>query len=104
MRNNIKKFFNMEYEIDSKIFRKALVLYPYSPNSISSSYLANITKVWATQKYEKTTVHIKTHRPGILIGKAGELINEIKKLMETMYKNSISIDIQEEKMFLDIYD
>jgi len=103
MFNTIKKLLGFEYEIDSKIFCKALVQYPYNSDS-SGAYLSHITAVWATWKGNRITVHIKTHCPGILIGKAGRQISEIKELMEYMSKNKdLSIDIQEETMFNGLY-
>jgi len=104
MNNTIKKIVGLEYEIDNKIFLRALSSYPYSYDAIDSTYLSHITKVWVTYKNSKTIVHIKTHRPGILIGKAGTLINSIRQYMEELSGTVIEIDIQEEKMFSNLYD
>ena len=103
MKNIFKKFFGMTYEIDSKVFRKALASYPYLEEANGSDYLHSITKVWATKKGNETTVHIRTHRPGILIGKAGIQIGKIKEHMEFLYKSDVKIDIIEDQMFWHVY-
>jgi ribosomal protein S3 len=103
MINKIKKILGMEYEIDNKVFRKALSSYPYYNGNISGAYLRTITKVYATKKNNNITVHIKTHSPGILIGAKGKQISEIKSYMELLCKCSIEIDIQEETMFFNLY-
>ena len=103
MINYIKNLLGIEYEIDSKVFRMSLVTYPYQSGA-SGSYLKNITKVWATIRKGKTTVHIRTHSPGVLIGKGGVQIDEIKNLMEHFYVQPVEIDIQEEMMFYGVYE
>lgn len=94
----IKKLLGIEYEISNKPFLRALCLYPHTTDK-SSSYRYNITKVWATVKDNKTTVHIKTHLPGFLIGRAGSQISEIREYMEMLYGKPVEIDIVEEDMF-----
>ena len=98
MINTIKKILGMEHEISNKLFLKALSLYPYLLNG-NHSYKANITNVWVTKKKGNITVHIKTHYPGILIGKQGSTISGIRELMETYIGQTVTIDIQEETMF-----
>jgi len=93
----------MTYEIDSQVFRKALAAYPYLEEENRSDYLQSITKVWATKKGNETTVHIRTHRPGILIGKAGIQIGKIREYMQYLYKSDVQVDIIEEQMFWRVY-
>ena len=102
MFNTIKKIIGMKHTIDSKIFRKALVQYPYNSES-SGSYIYNITGVSAKENKGKIVVTICTHLPGILIGKAGHQITEIKSLMEHYSGKNIDIFIREEKMFSNLY-
>lgn len=94
----------MENEIDSKVYRKALVQYPYNSDS-DGSYLSNITSVKAFESTETNIVkvEIKTHRPGILIGKQGIQISQIKQLMEFMSGKFVEIFLIEEDMFQNLY-
>jgi len=103
MKNTLKKWLGMTYEIDNKVFRKALASYPYLEEANGSDYLHSITKVWATKKGSKTTVHIRTHRPGILIGKAGIQIGKIREYMKYLYNSDVQVDIIEEQMFWRVY-
>jgi hypothetical protein len=93
----------MNKEIDSKIFRKALVQYPYNSDS-DGSYLRSITSVVASFIGDATVlVTIRTHSPGILIGKRGIQISEIKDLMAHMSGKNVEISIVEEDMFQNLY-
>lgn len=107
MLNKIKQLLGLEYEIDSKPFRQALRGYPTYMMVIgeecSSSYLRNITKVTSTKRNNVVTVHITTHSPGILIGKAGSLINSIKDYMQLKSGEIVKIDIKEEQMFNNLF-
>lgn len=107
MLNWIKKLLGFECEIDSKLFRKSLHQYPYGAADCSGAYLANITEVLVTKKGKLVTCHIRTHRPGILIGKHGDQIAGIKELMELKAISQcehLIIDIQKETMFQGLYD
>lgn len=104
MLNQIKKLLGMEYEIDSKIFKRALTSYPYSATESTGSYIRHITNVQAFQTGDKVRVLIESHHPGILIGKAGKQIGEIKEYMERMSKKTVTIDIRETEIFLNIYE
>ena len=99
MINTIKKILGMEHEISNKLFLKALALYPYLTSGNYHSYKGHITNVRVTKKKGNITVHIKTHSPGILIGKQGSTISGIRELMETYIGQTVTIDIQEETMF-----
>ena len=88
----------MSNEISSAIFRKALVLYSYSDKH--SVYLEHITKVSAIELNPSTVqITIYTYYPGLLIGRAGKQISEIKSLMEKLSGKTTHIYIEEEEMF-----
>jgi len=99
--NIIDKIF--KHEIDSKIFRKALVQYPYL-NNTSHEYICNITSVKAFQLKNKIKVEIRTHRPGILIGMKGNQINGIKEYMNRKCGQEVEIFLIEEDLFQHLYD
>lgn len=90
-------------EIDNKVFRKALRQFPYISES-SGSYLFDIVSVKAFERKNlPILVEIETHRPGILIGKAGWQVNGIKKLMEWYCKREVEISLKECNLFNDLY-
>jgi len=103
MLNKIKKILGMTYEIDSKIFRKALVQYPYNSDS-SGAYIREITSVRAFQNKDNITVVIKSHGCGILIGKQGKQISAIRDLMIRMSGKEVEIKLVEDDMFNHLYE
>jgi small subunit ribosomal protein S3 len=58
-------------------------------------YHAGISKITIERAADKTKVNIFTARPGVLIGKKGAGIEEIKKDVERWVKNEIALNIQE---------
>lgn len=103
MFNQIKKLLGMEYEIDSKIFKRALTSYPYGSVESTGSYIRHITNVQAFQKGNHVRVLIESHSPGILIGKAGKQISEIREYMEYLSGKSVSTNIRETEIFRNLY-
>lgn len=104
MLNLIKKILGMEYEIDSKIYKRALTSYPYRSTESTGLYISHITNVQAFQKGEKVRVLIETHHPGILIGRAGKQIKEIKEYMEELSEKIVEIEIRETEIFRKLYE
>ena len=93
----------MNEEIDSRIFRKALIGYPYVSDS-TGLYIHYITKVNAFQTENGARVVIETHRPGILIGAQGEQIEGIKNYMSKKCGQNVTIEIIESQLFQNLYD
>ena len=76
--------------IVSKIIEKYFGCYGY--------YLLNIHGIDVdTQQKEKIVVTIKLNRPGLLIGKAGKDIDNIKDLLTSYFNKQVQIDIVEVK-------
>ena len=76
--------------IVSKIIEKYFGCYGY--------YLLNIHGIVVdTQQKEKIVVTIILHRPGLLIGKAGKDIDNIKDLLTSYFNKQVQIDIAEVK-------
>lgn len=76
--------------IVSKIIEKYFGCYGY--------YLLNIHGIVVdTQQKEKIVVTIILHRPGLLIGKAGKDIDNIKDLLTSYFNKQVQIDIVEVK-------
>ena len=74
----------------SKILEKHFGFYGY--------YLLNIHGIDVdTQQDNKIVVTIILHRPGLLIGKAGKDIDNIKDLLTSYFNKQVQIDIVEVK-------
>jgi len=58
-------------------------------------YHAGISRVAIERAADKTKVNIFTARPGVLIGKKGAGIEEIKKDLERFVKSELALNIQE---------
>jgi len=67
-------------------------------------YETTITSVRVFKDEKQTTIEIETHRPGILIGKAGHFINGLEEhLAEEFKEENIKIDLRECKMWYNLY-
>lgn len=104
----IKKAFKLFWEtlstneIDSKLFRRSLSAYFIYNESFSISICFTEVKVFETK--DKYTIQITTHRPGILIGKGGQTIDDlIKWLNEDGFNKLVEIDLKESKMWHKLY-
>ena len=49
------------------------------------------------------TLQITTHRPGLIIGKAGKDFNELSKYLNKMMKKKVIIDLRESDLWKRIY-
>ena len=58
-------------------------------------YHAGISKVVIERAADKTKVNVFTARPGVLIGKKGAGIEEIKRDLERFVKSELALNIQE---------
>jgi small subunit ribosomal protein S3 len=58
-------------------------------------YHAGISKIEIERSSRRIRLRIHTSRPGIVIGKKGSEIAELKKTLEQMLSNEVLIDIQE---------
>jgi len=58
-------------------------------------YHAGISKIEIERSSKRVRLRIYTSRPGIVIGKKGSEIAELKKKLETMTSHEIQIDVQE---------
>lgn len=58
-------------------------------------YHAGISKIEIERSSRRIRLRIFTSRPGIVIGKKGSEIAELKKILEKMLANEVMIDIQE---------
>lgn len=61
----------------------------------STFYHAGISRVEVERAAEKTTVHIHTARPGILIGRRGAEVDMLKKRLQQLTSRDIHVNICE---------
>ena len=97
MFDKIKDLLGIEHEIDSKPFRKIMRVH-------GGSGLLNITDVKVTKRGSYITVHITTHLPGILIGKAGKNIEELRNWFGDFTNSEVRINIIESEMFSNFWN
>lgn len=90
----------LKYEIDSKKYRRVIHQYFYWKEW---GYETSITQIKAFKKKNKVTVMIETHRPGLLIGKAGVFIDGLKKHLNKELNENIDIDLKECKLWHRLY-
>lgn len=95
--NLIKKLLGLEYEVESKPYRKLIRVY-------GEQGISNITKITVTQKNNKTIIHIWSHHPGIFIGKAGKHISMLRDVISEVMNTEIEFDLKDEEIFSDVFD
>lgn len=96
----IARMFGWIYEIESKKYRRSMSTYFYHTQH---AYETNITSVRSFKKKDKTILRIETHRPGLLIGKAGVFIDGLRQHLIDDLKEDIEIDLQECKLWHKLY-
>lgn len=92
--------FGLKHEIKTKKYRKEI--YQYF-NRKEWNYETSITKIKAFKKKDKITVMIETHRPGLLIGKAGAFIDGLKQHLNKELNENIEIRLEECKIWHKLY-
>lgn len=90
----------LKHEVESKKYRKTISQYFYLKEW---GYETTITQIKTFKKKDKTIVQIETHRPGLLIGKAGVFIDGLKQHLIEELKENIEIDLRECKMWHKLY-
>lgn len=98
----LKNIFGLKYEIDNKIYRKTIYHFLRWNEHEHQSVLITHIKVFKHKK--RIIVEIETHRPGLLIGKGGKFIDELKDFVEDNTKQKIEIDLRESKLWMNLYD
>lgn len=96
----LARILGCKYEVESKPYRK--IIYQYF-NYKEWSYEEHLTYVKTFKKSKKTIIEIETHRPGLLIGKAGTFINGLKQHIIDETKENIEIDLRECQMWHKLY-
>jgi len=89
-----------KHEVESKKYRKTISQYFYWKEW---GYETTITQIKTFKKKDKTIVQIETHRPELLIGKAGVFIDGLKQHLIEELKENIEIDLRECKLWHKLY-
>ncbi|MEK6829097.1 MAG: KH domain-containing protein [Nanoarchaeota archaeon] len=95
------KLFGWKYEVDNQLARRVMYRHFYATEW---GYETSITQVKVFREKGKLIVMIETHRPGLLIGKAGHYIDSLKKELEEEFKEEIKIDLKECKLWHNLYN
>ena len=82
---------------------KFMYLHYTDTDSGYSRVLNQITDITTVKNEDKIFVTITTHSPGIIIGKGGRSIDELKVYLERNLKIDIQIHLIENKMWSNIF-
>lgn len=96
----IAKIFGLEYEIDSRKYRREIDRF-FCYNDWT--YNKTITYIKAFKHKNKTIVEIETHMPGMLIGKGGHFIDSLSVHLNDEFKDLIQIRLKECKLWHNLY-
>lgn len=93
--------FRTRIKIDSREVRRHMYLFfRYK----EWGYETTITKVDAYMSKNKILVVIETHRPGVLIGKAGSFIDALRNNLQERLKYDVEIRIEECKLWHKLFE
>lgn len=98
LRVGIIKDWTAKWYADKKTFADCLVednqIRKYLKTKLKA---ALISKIEIERKADSVKVSIHSARPGVIIGRSGEQINELKKAIDKKFKKDISLNIVEIK-------
>jgi ribosomal protein S3 len=95
------RYFGFKVKVDNKLVRRSMIRY-FSYHDWC--YAETITKIETTESKKGLEILIETHRPGLLIGKAGVFIDGmVTHLMEDLNRDDIKINLQECKLWTRLY-
>lgn len=90
-------------KVDNKEVRKLIYDYYFIIKEYTN-ILNYITKVEVSKSKKGVTILIESHRPGLLIGKGGKNINELKEfLFKEFNRKDIYVDLKECKLWYNLY-
>lgn len=94
-------YFGFKIKVDSKLVRRSMKGYFYYHDW---NYETLITKVETFETKKGLEILIETHRPGLLIGKAGRFIDGMtEQLKKDLKRTNIKINLQECKLWMNLY-
>ena len=87
-------------EIDNQLYRR--LMYQYFRKN-EWPYASSITYVKVFKQKDEITIEIETHRPGLLIGKAGKFFDGLQNFIAKETKENIKYIIKECELWLNLY-
>lgn len=101
MKKKILIWLGYKVKVDNLKVRRAMDSYFYHHEW---KYETTITKIETFETKKGLEILIETHRPGILIGKAGSFIDGLKKwIQDDIKREDIFINLKECKMWHQLY-
>ncbi|MBE6022518.1 MAG: 30S ribosomal protein S3 [Cellulosilyticum sp.] len=98
LRVGVIKAWDAKWYADKKDFANNLVEDDKIRKFIKKKlYAAGIDKVEIERMSKRVRIHVHTSKPGIVIGKGGSAIDELRKQVEKMTASKVSINIVEVK-------
>lgn len=95
------RYFGFKIKVDNKLVRRSMNSYF---NCHEWNYQTTITKIETFETKKCLEILIETHRPGLLIGKAGHFIDGMtERLKEDLKRKDIKINLQECKLWMRLY-
>jgi len=95
------RYFGFKIKINSKLVRRSMNGYSYCNEW---NYQTSITKVETFETKKGLEILIETHRPELLIGKAGVFINGLTEILKKdLNRKDIKINLQQCKLWLRLY-
>ncbi len=86
--------------VETAPFRKTMY---YHFQDSDWNYQDTISDIKVKMYLNKYVMTVRTHRPGILIGKAGRFIDGLQKRLTEEHEFLVEIKIVEDKMWLDFH-
>lgn len=102
MLNSIRKNLGLSHEVDNRHYRREIYCH-YRDHQYGIRMRECITDIKVIKKGDSTNVVITTHRPGILIGKGGRDIDDLKLCLQEEFGQNLEIRIVENKMWYNLY-
>ena len=94
-----------KHEINNKKYRRAIYGFLiYHEETESLCYAITNVTVYKYGICGEIAVKIETYRPGLLIGKGGQLINRLQAFIEQKTKQKIKMEISECKLWQRLYN
>jgi ribosomal protein S3 len=100
----IKKILGKKYDLpkNEELELKNAIHYFLSENN-SSMLLQTITDINFLTDKENIYIQIKTHTPGLLIGKHGSFVKKLNYFLKSESNKDIKIDIKDSDIWKNIY-
>lgn len=95
------RYFGFKIKVENKLVRRSMNEYFYHHEW---KYQTSITKIETFETKKGLEILIETHRPALLIGKAGSFIEGLtERLKNDLERKDIKINLQQCKLWMRLY-